>query len=70
MFWNLMRHLICHNIVFDICYTYVPEFQLASEQALCSISGWAPGKIFSGTIEKEGGQVNRPPILDGSNYDY
>jgi 2-polyprenyl-6-methoxyphenol hydroxylase-like FAD-dependent oxidoreductase len=21
-------------------------------------------------MEKEGGQVNRPPILDGSNYDY
>jgi len=26
--------------------------------------------MFSGTMEKEGGQDNRPPVLDGSNYDY
>ncbi|MCI19098.1 gag-pol polyprotein, partial [Trifolium medium] len=27
-------------------------------------------KIFSGTMDKEGRFVNRPPLLDGSNYDY
>jgi len=25
---------------------------------------------FSSNMEREGGQVNKPPILDGSNYDY
>ncbi|MCI52348.1 gag-pol polyprotein, partial [Trifolium medium] len=27
-------------------------------------------RIFSGNMDKEGGFVNRPPLLDGSNYDY
>ncbi|MCH92222.1 gag-pol polyprotein, partial [Trifolium medium] len=27
-------------------------------------------KILSGNMDKEGGFVNRPPLLDGSNYDY
>ncbi|MCI56665.1 gag-pol polyprotein, partial [Trifolium medium] len=30
----------------------------------------APGKILSGTMDKGGGFVNRPALLDGSNYDY
>ena len=31
--------------------------------------GEAPRRIFSGTIDKEG-YKNRPPLLDGSNYDW
>jgi hypothetical protein len=27
-------------------------------------------EIFSSTMEKERGQVNKPPVLDASNYDY
>ena len=26
--------------------------------------------MFSGTMNKEEGIVNKPPILDGTNYDY
>jgi len=26
--------------------------------------------MFSGIMDKEGGFVNRPPLLDDSNYDY
>ena len=26
--------------------------------------------MLSGTIDNEGGFINRPPILDGTNYDY
>ncbi|PNX65916.1 hypothetical protein L195_g054785, partial [Trifolium pratense] len=33
----------------------LPEFQLVSEQASCSVSGCAPGKILSGTMDKEEG---------------
>jgi len=27
-------------------------------------------EVFSSMMDKEGGFVNRPPLLDGSNYDY
>jgi hypothetical protein len=27
-------------------------------------------ELYSSTVDKEGGFVNRPPLLDGSNYDY
>lgn len=48
---------------------YVPKFQLASEQAPCFVLGGSR-EIFSSTIDKEGGFVNRPPIMDSTNYDY
>ncbi|GAU51065.1 hypothetical protein TSUD_411780 [Trifolium subterraneum] len=28
------------------------------------------GKLLSGIMNKDGGYVNRPPLMDGSNYDY
>jgi len=26
--------------------------------------------VYSSTMDKEGGFVNRPPLLNGTNYDY
>jgi len=48
----------------------VPEFQLASEQAPCHFLGWDLEEGISGSMDKEGGFVNIPPLLDGANYDY
>jgi hypothetical protein len=31
----------------------MPEFQLVSEHASCSVSGWAPGNLLSGTMDTE-----------------
>lgn len=32
--------------------------------------GEIQGEILSGTMDKEGGFIHRPPILDRVNYDY
>ena len=43
--------------------TSVPEFQLVSEQASCSVSGCDQWKILSGFMDKEEEDVLVAPIL-------
>jgi len=69
----------CCNILGDIllvitsCSTFVitayRNFNWHQSRHLVLFMGELQGR-FSSNMEREGGQVNKPPILDGSNYDY
>ena len=53
----MLEHHIPHLL------TSVPEFQLVSEQASCSVSGLDPWKILSGFMDKEEDDVLVAPLL-------
>lgn len=61
LFQHCMRHLIIDQA----------KFQLALEQTLYSSRVCSSVSIlFKMENTKKGGSVNRPPIIDGTNYDY
>jgi len=44
---------------------------LNGTSVICAFNvGTSHRTSLDGIIDKEGGFVNRPPLLDGSNYDY
>lgn len=74
--WTMLLFVLwqCPNPGVVTSYTTsgicIPEFQSVSEQTPGYVFGWASRKIHSGTMDKEGRFVNRPPILDDTNYNY